>query len=66
MKRKNVNKVAKNIIKRASAEGVTVSRCCGTINAGNMPIKDAYRIMNEAIRSSPWQSFAEAGFPMLN
>ena len=66
MQRKNIKRFAKNIIKKAAGEGVTVSRCCSTINAGNMPLKDAYRIVDEAIRTSPWQSFAEAGFPMLN
>lgn len=66
MRRKNIDRVAQSIADKAMAHGMTTTRYCGTVQAGNMPLKDAHRIVNEAIRRSKWQSFAEGGLRMLN
>lgn len=66
MRRRNIEKVAQSIADKAMACCMTTTRYCGTVQAGNMPLKDVHRIVDEAIRRSRWQSFAEAGLKMLN
>ena len=66
MRRRNIEKAAQRIADKAMARGMTTTHYCGTVQAGNMSLKDAHRIVNEAIRRSRWQSFAEGGLRMLN
>lgn len=66
MRRRNIEKAAQSIADRAMACSMTTTRYCGTVQAGNMTLKDAQRIVDEAIRRSRWQSFAEGGLKMLN
>lgn len=66
MQRKNINRIANNIATHAFTHGMTTTQYCATINAGNMTLRDAYRIVTEAILRNPIQSFAEGGFRQLN
>lgn len=66
MRRRNIEKAAQSIADKAMARGMTTTRYCGTVQAGNMSLKDAHRIVGEAIQRSRWQSFAEGGLKMLN
>ena len=66
MRRRNIEKAAQSIADQAMARGMTTTRYCGTVQAGNMSLKDAHRIVGEAIQRSRWQSFAEGGLKMLN
>lgn len=66
MRRKNIDRAAQSIADKAMARGMTTTQYCGIVQAGNMSLKDAHRIVDEAIRRSKWQSFAEGGLRMLN